>query len=68
MPSDHTQVTVVEPKSLAEDVAGNRPGAVNMAPSPLSDSYSATLAVCDGAGADGAGDEGGIRMVSYDSE
>lgn len=48
----------MEPKSLAG-------GASGVARSPLHDSYSATLTVCDGA-SDGEG--AGIRMVSYDSD
>lgn len=60
-PSEQTHLTAVEPKSLAEEV----PSAADMGRSPLTDSYSATLAVGDGA-SDSEG--GGIRMVSYDSD
>lgn len=51
-----------EPKSLSSEVPVGMPDVVR---SPLHDSYSATLTVCDGA-SDGEG--AGIRMVSYDSE
>lgn len=53
---------VTEPKSRAGEVPV---GAPDMARSPLHDSYSATLTICDGA-SDGEG--AGIRMVSYDSD
>lgn len=60
-PSEQTHLAIIEPKSLANEV----PSAVDMGRSPLTDSYSATLAVCDGT-SDNEG--GGIRMVSYDSD
>lgn len=62
LPAEQTHLAVVEPKSLSEEVPRVTE---DLDRSPLADSYSATLAACDGA-SDGEG--GGIRMVSYDSE
>ena len=67
IPRDQSQqhLAIVEPKSLAGDVVVPvaRPCVADGVRNPLGDSFAATLEVHDG-----ASDDEGIRMVSYDSD